>query len=451
MLALATVIPLTGWAADRFGPSRVFIASLLLFMAGSLLAGLAWSAESLIAFRVLQGFGGGMLMPVGMIMLAQAAGPQRIGRVMSIAGVPMMLGPIVGPALGGWLIDDISWRWIFLINLPAGAIVLPLAIWLLPRRQASPAGSERLDLLGVALLSPGLAAFVFGLAEAAATAGVTAVRVWLPLVVGVAMIGAFVHHSLRAENPLIDVRLFTKRAVAAAAGTSLLFGAAFFGAGFLLPIYLQIVRGETTLDSGLLLIPQGVGAALMMPLAGRLTDRIGAGWVVLTGLVVAAASLVAFTGLGADTGYLHLGVMLFVMGLGMGAVMMPAMAAAYQTLTRPEIARATSALNIVQRVGGSIGTALIAVVLSRQLVGHLPHAQGESGLAAARAVPREDHDLVEAAAEAFGRSFWWAAALVAAALIPALFLPRRAPRVSEGATAPDPEAGPVTSGGSRGR
>src|SRR6188472_3337852 len=160
-LALATVIPLTGWGADRFGTKRLYMISIGLFIAGSALSGLAWSAESLIGFRILQGLGGGMLMPLGMTILARAAGPGRLGRVMSIIGVPMLLGPILGPILGGWLVDDVSWRWIFFINLPIGIAALALAARVLPRD--TPAPQHGFDALGLALLSPGLALFIYGL------------------------------------------------------------------------------------------------------------------------------------------------------------------------------------------------------------------------------------------------------------------------------------------------
>ena len=133
MLALATVIPLTGWAADRFGTKRLYIISISLFLVGSALSGAAWSAGSLIAFRILQGLGGGMIMPAGMTILSKAAGPQRMGRVMGIVGVPMLMGPIIGPILGGWLVDDVSWRWIFYVNIPVGAVALIAATRLLPR------------------------------------------------------------------------------------------------------------------------------------------------------------------------------------------------------------------------------------------------------------------------------------------------------------------------------
>src|SRR5215217_6045612 len=181
-LALATVIPLTGWAADRFGTKRLYLTSITLFVLGSALSGMAWSEHSLIAFRVLQGFGGGMLMPAGMTILTKAAGPHRVGRVMAVIGVPMLLGPIFGPILGGWLVDDFSWRWIFFINLPIGVLALTLAMRVLPRDVPEP--QHRLDWLGLLLLSPGLAAVIYGLAQSGSSGGFGHTKVLLPLAVG---------------------------------------------------------------------------------------------------------------------------------------------------------------------------------------------------------------------------------------------------------------------------
>src|SRR5689334_13493371 len=161
LLALATVIPLTGWTMERFGAKRAWMTSVVLFLAGSTLCGLAWSTGSLIAFRVLQGFGGGMIMPIGQAILAQAAGPQRMGRVMSVIGVPTLLGPILGPVIGGLIVDNFSWRWIFFVNLPVGAVALILAARTLPAADAGRT-RPRLDVPGLLLLSPGLAALVYG-------------------------------------------------------------------------------------------------------------------------------------------------------------------------------------------------------------------------------------------------------------------------------------------------
>ena len=170
LLALATVIPLTGWMTERFGSKRIWMISVALFGIGSALCGLAWSAESLIFFRVLQGFGGGMIMPVGMALLAQTAGPSRVGRVMSVIGVPMLLGPILGPVLGGLIVDSVSWRWIFYVNVPIAIFALVLAAKLL-KADAGRGDAGKLDWVGLLLLSPGLGLFVFGLSESESHGG----------------------------------------------------------------------------------------------------------------------------------------------------------------------------------------------------------------------------------------------------------------------------------------
>jgi len=427
LLALATVIPLTGWAADRFGTKRLYMTSLALFLVGSALSGMAWSAESLIAFRVLQGLGGGMIMPAGMTILTQAAGPQRVGRVMSVVGAPMLIGPILGPVLGGWLVDDVSWRWIFYVNLPIGAVALVLAARILQPDRPQP--HHRLDALGLLLLSPGLAALVYGLAETGSHGGFEGAKAVVPTLVGIALIAAFVRHALRAPDPLIDVRLFARRVPAISALTMSLFSAAFFGAMLLLPLYYQVARGESALDAGLLLIPQGVGAALMMPVGGRVVDRTGAARVVVPGILLTLAGFGMLTQVGADTSYVVLCAAAFLCGLGIGLAMMPTMAAAYQTLAHAEVARATTALNIVNRGFGAIGVALMSVILANQLADRLPGAASAGeGLQAAQAIPPGARaQLAPAVAEAFGHTYVWAFGLVALAAIPALFLPFRKP------------------------
>ncbi len=423
LLALATVIPLTGWAVERFGAKRMWIVSLALFLVGSALSGAAWSIQSLIAFRVLQGIGGGMIMPIGQSIVATAAGPQRMGRVMSLMGVPMLLGPVIGPVLGGLLVDTVSWRWIFYVNIPIGIVAILAAVRFLPeRREHGDAG--RLDVRGLVLLSPGLALLVYGLAQAGQGSPAS---VLVPMGVGASLVAGFVWHALRSRiTPLIDVRLFRDRSFSASAVTTFLFGASLFGGMLLLPLYYQVVRGRSALEAGLLMAPQGLGAALVMPLAGRLTDRFGAGRVVPGGLIVVVAGTVVYTQLTATTDLGLLAFSLFVRGIGFGFVMMPAISAAYQTLSRPEVPRASTAVNIVQRVGGSVGVALVAVVLDHQIATRVHAAAGGlSGVAVAPAAVRVA--VAQPLAEAFGTTFWWVTALTLAALVPAVLLPRRPP------------------------
>ena len=420
LLAFAAVIPLAGWTSGRFGPKRVWLASLLAFMAGSALAGSAWSVESLIGFRVLQGLGGGMIMPIGQAILAQAAGPQRIGRVMSVVGVPMLLGPIFGPVLGGSIVDAASWRWIFFANLPVGLAALLVAWRFLPA--GSRRAGARLDARGLALLSPGLAVFVYGMSEAGTAGGFGGGPALVGLALGLALVGLFVGHALRrGHDALIDVSLFARRGFAAAAGTNLLVGIALFGALILLPLYFQVVRGESPLATGLLLVPQGLGAALAMPVAGRVTDEVGARIVIPIGIVLALVGTAAYTQVGADTSYILLAAALFAIGLGLGSTIVPSMAVAYQSVAREAVPQATSAINAIQRVAASVGTALLAVALQRSIAANVPGLEGGSALGGLSEAARTQ--AAAGLADAFGTTFWLAFALVAAALVPALLLP----------------------------
>jgi EmrB/QacA subfamily drug resistance transporter len=439
-LALATVIPITGWAADRFGTKRLYILAIALFVGGSALCGAAWSAESLIFFRVLQGLGGGMLMPAGMTILTRAAGPQRVGRVMAIIGVPMLLGPILGPILGGYLVDEVSWRWIFFINLPIGVIALLLSFRILPKDEPQP--GERFDTLGLALLSPGLALMIYGLAESASAGGFGSVEVWGTAAIGAVLTIGFVFHALRTPHALIDLRLFKNRTFSAASGTLTLMIISVFGAMLLLPLYLQAVRGESAFDSGLLLAPQGIGAMIVMPIAGQLADRIGIAKIVIPGLTILLLSTVGLTQLSGDTSYWTLSAILFVMGVGMGFSMMPLMTGALQTLRRVQIARASTTLNIIQQVGASIGTAVMSVILTVALRDRLGGGEGaETGLGASGAnLPLEVRDTM---ASAFTHTYWWAVALIVPAILAALLLPFTKPDPVEDEEGEAGDAAPI--------
>jgi EmrB/QacA subfamily drug resistance transporter len=423
MLAFATVIPVTGWAAERFGAKRVWLAALLLFLAGSVLAGAAWSAGSLIGFRVIQGLGAGMILPVGQTILAQAAGPARMGRVMSVIGVPMLLAPVFGPVLGGAIISAASWRWIFFINLPVGVAAILAARRMLP--DARPQLGQRLDLRGLALLSPGIAVLLFGMSEAGADGGFASVRTAAAVLAGLALIGLYVWHAAgRGAGALIDISLLRRRGFAAAAALNFLLMAGLFGSLILIPLYYQIVRHDSTLQTGLLLAPQGIGAAVALSLAGRLTDRIGARAVATAGIVLAVAGTVAYTQVGAHTSSLYLAGALGVIGLGLGATVTPSMAAAFQALSRAETPRGTSALNAIQRIAGAIGTAAFAILLQHAITAGRP---GHPGAQSIGALSRQaGAHAATALASAFGTTFWAAAALIAASAAAALLLPRPA-------------------------
>jgi EmrB/QacA subfamily drug resistance transporter len=424
-LALAAVIPVTGWAADRFGTKRIYLTSLVLFTLGSVLSGLAWSDASLIVFRVLQGIGGGMIMPAVMTIMTQKAGPHRMGRVMGVLGVPMLVAPILGPILGGWLVDDVSWRWIFFINLPIGIVAFILGMLVLEPDEPQPA--HRLDWLGMLLLSPGLAVFIYGLAESASY-GFGSARSWGPTVAGVALIVAWLLHSWRSPHPLIDLRTFAHTRAGAAAGTFLLFAISVFGSMLLVPLYYQSVRGASALTAGLLMAPGGLGAMLLMPLAGKLTDRYGPTWLPASGLPLVAVGLLPFVFVGAHTSYVLLCCANFVQGLGMGLAMMPNMTAAMQAVPPAAIARTSTAMNIIRQAGASIGTAVLSVILASAITSNLSailgrHATGggAGGIGSLQHLPARTHAAtVTPLAHAFASTFVWALVLIIVALIPAV-------------------------------
>jgi len=413
LLALAAVIPVTGWAARRFGAKQVYLTSLVLFTAGSAACGLSSSLGSLVLFRVLQGAGGGMIMPVAQLMMAQVAGPQRMGRVMGVVSMPAMLAPILGPVVGGLILENLHWSWIFFVNVPVGFLAFVLGWRMLPHTDSGEAG--RLDWLGLALMPTGAAAIVYGLSELGTGAAFGSMEVLGPTIAGIVLVTAFLLHALRAERPLLDVRLYANRVFAGASLTTFGVGAALFGAMILVPLYYQQVRGLSVVDTGLLNGPQGIGALVVMPIAGRLTERFGGGRIALIGVSLLAISTVPFMFITAHTSIVLLSAILVVRGVSIGMSFMPAMTAAFSSMRPEQLSDATPQINVLMRLGGAIGTAILAVVLQRSVTGTSPE------------------DL----AHGFNSAYMWAFGIAVLSLIPCLML-LRAERPQSDA---DPHAG----------
>ncbi|MEV0275890.1 MDR family MFS transporter [Streptomyces sp. NPDC050610] len=420
MLAMAVAIPLSGWAVDRFGGRRMWMGTLALFLVASALSGLAWDASSLIVFRVVQGFAGGLIEPVAQTMIARTAGPRRVGRVMSLVQIPMMLAPVFGPVIGGSVMELAGWRWLFFLNLPIGAAALLLARRVLPKDEpaARPADGG-FDTLGFALLSPGLGLLVYGLSQAGTGARPGSATVVVPVVLGALLLLGYAVHALRTKGvPLIDLRLFANGKFARCTVMLFMLGFTVNSGLFMIPLYDQIVRGEGPVHAGLMVAPQGLGAALVLPFVSRLTDRFGARGVVPFGMALACVGTFAYTQIDAGTGQGWLAFWLFVRGVGTGATFGPALGAAYQAIGEAVAARATSALYVLLQLGGAIGTGGLALLFQNRIAAAIPGATGTPSAA-------DDPSLAAPLAHAFGEAFWAGVAVCAAAVVVGLFLPGR--------------------------
>jgi EmrB/QacA subfamily drug resistance transporter len=419
LLALGVVIPVVGWAQARFGGKRLWMAALTLFVGGSALCAAAWNVDSLIAFRVLQGVGAGMIFPLMQTLAMRTAraatggDTSSLGRVTATVSLPIAIGPILGPVVGGVILNWLDWRWLFLVNVPVCAVGLYLAWRSLPADAPAPAGARpRLDLLGLLLVAPGVAGVLLGLSNVSKSGGFSRGDVQLPLIAGVVLLAGFVAWALHQTSPgragrgragaaLVDVRLLRIRSVGASSAVLFLTGACMYAAMFLLPLYWQELRGFGVLDAALLLIPQGVGSLATRTLAGKLTDRIGGRAVAVAGFALVALATVPFAFAGPGTSEWWLGAALLVRGLGLGAVLIPVMTAAFVDLDPADIPDASMLTRISQQVGGSFGVAIGAVVLA-SAAGH-------------------GHTLTHG----FGQAFWWAVGFTAVAALASFALPGR--------------------------
>lgn len=404
LLALGVTIPLVGWAQNRFGGKRVWMFSLMVFLAGSIGSSLAWSAASLIVFRVLQGVGGGLMLPLMATLVMQAAAGKSLGRTMSVVSLPAVLGPILGPVLGGVILNWLDWRWLFYVNIPFCVVGFILAWKMLPTDAKTP--RKPLDVLGFVLLSPGIVGILYGLSNASKPDGFARADVFGPMLIGVALLLAFVLYALRrGDRALVDVRLFAHRSVASASALLFLSGAALYGAMLLLPLYFQDVRGVDALGAGLLLVPQGIGTFFSRTLAGRLTDTLGAKWVTMIGFAIVGVATVPFAFATASTNEWFLMGALLVRGFGLGAVTIPLMTAAFIGLERSDVPHASIITRIAQQVGGSFGVAILAVILDGALAGI--------------------DGTIQSTSAAFDQAFWWSIGFTAVAVVLSLVLPGR--------------------------
>ncbi|WMJ89132.1 MDR family MFS transporter [Anaerocolumna sp. MB42-C2] len=404
ILAMGLVVPISGWATKRFGCKRLYIFSLVIFLIGSVCTMLSWSLESMIVFRVIQGVGAGLLMPVLQTELVQVSGGHNVGRIMAIVSIPSLLGPILGPVLGGIIVNSLNWRAIFWVNIPICIVAIILAFWGIPVDKHSDKKAS-LDVFGLLLLSPAFALLIYGIAQIGIQGGINSGVVYVPLSIAIVLMASYVAYALNTKRePALNLRLF-KSVNFSASNILLLFsGIITNGALLLLPLYYQEVCGTSALSAGLWLLPQGIGMLLTRSWAAKAADRNGSRNIVLMSLAAIAVGTLPFAYSGTDTNMIFLAVALLIRGSGLGGLFIAIMTSALIGLQSDQVPHASTATRIFQTIGGAFGSAILATVVQNQMANH-----SESNL--------------HAISSAFNVSFWWAIGFTVVAVIPAIFLP----------------------------
>ncbi|MFF2886523.1 DHA2 family efflux MFS transporter permease subunit [Paenibacillus sp. NPDC057967] len=423
-LALSAVIPLAGWMTDKFGSKHIFITTIALFTIGSVLCGIAQTPEQLILFRIIQGLGGGMVGPIGMAMVFKLAPPERRGSIMGVLGIPLLVAPAFGPVLSGWLVDSVSWHWIFFINLPIGIIAFILGYKYLPKsdRQAAP----HLDIVGMCLAPVAFSMLAYGVSEGGTSWSSVSTITGLS-VGGVALI-LFIIVELRQKQPLLELKVFKSSDFTRSIILTWVVQLALFGAMLIVPLYLQGVMHYSALEAGLILMPYALCAAIGMPISGRLFDKIGARPLAIAGFTVVSVALYILSGISVDTPLWKIIACICMMGLGMGFSMMPLNTHVLNAAPRHLVGRVTPLTTAAQQVVVSFAVAGLTGYLTSQIASHAASAGA-------------DANPLTAVVAGYGDTFFLSACLVTAAVALSLLLrkpkPQEEARVA-GVDNPDP-------------
>jgi EmrB/QacA subfamily drug resistance transporter len=358
LLALALMLPLNGWFVDRFGAKRLYIGCFTAFTLASLLCGAAQNMNQLICARMLQGITGGLLVPMGQMMIARVAG-KHMARVLGYTVVPVLIAPILGPVVAALILKHASWPWLFYLNLPVGIAGVAMAICLLPSEEAS-TEARAFDLFGFLMISPGIACVLYGLQQAAHGNGAEI------LLIGCALVGGFIWHATRSNGAaLIDLRLFSNKTFSAAAVTQFFSNGTFYARQFLVPLYLIVGCSLSASQAAVMMTAMGVGMICSFPTVGYLTERFGCRAVSSGGALMATLGILPFLWMV----FFHLEPTLAVVGLffagaGQGTITIPSVSAAYASVAKEKIPAANTAINIVQRLGGPVATTAISIAMS---------------------------------------------------------------------------------------
>lgn len=359
-LALSAVIPLAGWMSDRFGAKRIFLMTILFFTIGSVLCSVAQSPEQLIIYRVIQGLGGGMVAPIGMAIIFRLAPPEKMGSIMGMLGIPMLLAPALGPVISGWFVEFSTWHWIFLINLPIGILALFVGSKFLPNFETKTVPS--LDKFGIMLAPIAFSMLAYGVSQSSTSW--TSKQTLTGLIVGGIALLIFIVVELRQKQPLLELRVFKSSDFTRSILITWIMQIALFGSFLIVPLYLQTVKGYGAFETGLIMLPQAVASALMMPIGGRMYDKVGARPLALVGLSIITASLYIFSRITVDSTNVFIILSLAMMGAGMGISMMAINTHVLQSAPRHLVSRVTSLTAAAQQVMVSFAVAGMAGFLT---------------------------------------------------------------------------------------
>ena len=392
LLVTGVCVPISGWLADRYGMSRVYQIALIIFTAGSALSGLSWSVGSLVFFRALQAVGGGLLGPITMAMIYRIVPRDRIGTWAGVFGITIALAPAIGPTLGGYLVEYIDWRLIFYVNVPIGVIAILLAFFVLPPLEGE--RSRPFDLWGFVTSASGLAMLLYALNEGASW-GWTSESIILMIVGAIWLIVMFIIIELHTPEPLLDLNVFRNRTFSLTSIMIPVIVTCLYSGTYYVPLYMQTVQGQGAMVTGLTLMPAAIMMGTLMPIAGRLYDKVGARLPAVIGMAIMTTATLLLRSIGPETSRSTIMVMMMLRETGVGLTMMPTMTAGLSVIPTKDIGRASAINNIIQRTAASFGLASLTSVFtggitakSSQLAWTLtPFSHGFASLTQALATP----------------------------------------------------------------
>lgn len=372
VLSMAISVPLAGWMVQRFNGKWLMIGANIVFLGASIASGLSGSIHSLIIFRIIQGFGAGFIITLVTTLCVEIAGRNRMGRLMSTIGIPTVLGPILGPVIGAVIVQFLSWRYIFFVNIPIGILAIILMTLKLP--DFTPANMKaKFDFIGIILLGASSAALIYGITKAAKSAAFNNSETIGYVVAGIAILAVYmIYAAVKKEQAILPLHLFKMKNFSAVMVGLFLAGIATNGPMLLLPLFFQNIKGFSVLSAGLILIPQGIGMLIARPLIGKLTDRLGARNVVLVSLTLAMVGTIPFVFFNEASSLIAVSIALFVRGIGIGGITIPMMTDAYTGMVKQEIAQASVGTRLMQNIGGAFGSAVLATVVSLSVQGKEP-------------------------------------------------------------------------------